>query len=123
MLRLRVLGLVIVVPRLACRPWPRRNGIAGPELDEDGVGGPIGLDGALDKASSSAAATPLGGISPLNWGSSTGVWGSDDEIYALPSSESTSNSSGGSRSFSISDLRLDWCVIVRVSTNEDRKRA
>ena len=82
MLLLRVLGLVIVVPKLACRPWPRRNGIAGPVLDngEEGVGGPMGLDGALDTASSSAAATPLGGISPLNWGSSTGVWGSEDEI-------------------------------------------
>jgi hypothetical protein len=114
MLRLRVLGLVIVVPKLACRPWPRRNGIAGPELEDsdDGVGGPMGLDGALEKASSSAAVTPLGGISLLNWGSSTGVWGSEDEIYALPSSESASTSSGGSRSFSISDLRLEWCVIV-----------
>ena len=109
MLRLRVLGLVIVVPKLACRPWPRRNGIVGPVLDdgEEGVGGPMGLDGALDKASSSAAATPLGGTSLPAWESSPGVWGSEDEMYALPSSESASTSSGGSRSFSISDLRLE----------------
>jgi hypothetical protein len=105
MLRLRVLGLVIVVPKLACRPWPRRNGIGGPEPD-DGEGGPMGLDGALDRASSSAAATPLGGTSSFDWESSPGVWGSEDEIYALPSAESTSTKSGGSRSFSISDLRL-----------------
>jgi hypothetical protein len=67
MLRLRVLGLVIVVPKLARRPCPRWNGIAGPVLDdgEEGVGGSMGLDGALDKASSKAAATLLGGTSPL----------------------------------------------------------
>lgn len=67
----------------------------------------MGLDGALDKASSNAAATPPGGTSSLGWVSSPGVWGSEDEIYALPSSESASTRSGGSRSFSISDLRLD----------------
>ena len=66
----------------------------------------MGLDGALDRASSSAAATPLGGTSSVNWESSPGVWGSEDEIYALPSAESASTRSGGSRSFSISDLRL-----------------
>ncbi len=64
MLRLRVLGLVIVVPKLACRPWPRRNGVTGPEptIGELAVGvwGLIGLEGELENASSSAASTPFG---------------------------------------------------------------
>jgi hypothetical protein len=38
-LRRRVLGLVIVVPRLACRPCPRLNGIP---QGEDGVVGDTG---------------------------------------------------------------------------------
>ena len=62
MLRLRVLGLVIVVPKLACLPWPRRNGVTGPEpvIGEAGVLGPMGLEGALENASSRAASTPFG---------------------------------------------------------------
>jgi len=35
-LRRRVLGLVIVVPRLACRPWPRLNGVPPGEPDVTG---------------------------------------------------------------------------------------
>jgi hypothetical protein len=75
MLRLRVLGLVIVVPRLACRAWPRRNGVIGPELDvgEVGVSGPIGLDGALEITSSNVASTPLGDSTPFTWESPAGV--------------------------------------------------
>ncbi len=114
MLRLRVLGLVIVVPKLACRPWPRLNGVTGPEpaigeIGEVGVDGPMGLEGALENASSKAVSTPFGEYPRFACGSSAGVPGSDDEIYALPSSESASTRSGGSRSFSMSDLRLrNW---------------
>jgi hypothetical protein len=108
MLRLRVLGLVIVVPKLAWRAWPRRNGIIGPEpeISDVGVVGLIGLEGELENASSRAASTPFGESSRFALGSSAGVSGSDDEIYALPSSESASTRSGGNRSFSMSDLRL-----------------
>jgi len=64
MLRLRVLGLVVVVPKLACRPWPRRNGVTDPEPVRGepavGVWGLIGLDGELENVSSSAASTPFG---------------------------------------------------------------
>lgn len=123
-LLLRVLGLVIVVPRLACLEWPRLKppttgltglvGVVG-EYKDDGDFGEcpgdvlilVSVAGSApdDIAFSSPAATPLGltgggGDS----GFSAGVEGCD--MIALPSSESASKSSGGSRSFSISDLRL-----------------
>jgi len=62
-----------------------------------------------EMAFSSLALMPLGvtGGGAAS-GLSEGVVGSD--MIALPSSESASKSSGGSRSFSISDLRLVGCV-------------
>ena len=123
MLRLRVLGLVIVVPKLACRPWPRRNGVPGPEpVVRVGVWGLIGLEGVLENASSSAASTPFGvGVkSRSSWEPSAGVSGSEDEIYALPSSEFASTRSGGNRSFSMSDLRLQGRE--RVSDTDARRK-
>jgi len=64
MLRLLVLGLVIVVPKLAWRPCPRRNG-DDPEVGDAGESVPSepGKEGTdpLEMASSRAAATPLAG--------------------------------------------------------------
>jgi len=48
---------------------------------------------------------------------SLGVLGTDDDKIALPSSESASNNSGGSRSFSMSDFRLHK---VRLINNNQR---
>jgi hypothetical protein len=121
-----VLGLVIVVPRLACRECPRLNppprdglmglvGLVGEYTGEagDGVGDVLVLmlvrTVLAEITFSSLAETPLGvtGGGAAS-GVSDGVVGSDD-IMALPSSESASKRSGGSRSFSISDLRLsEW---------------
>jgi len=65
----------------------------------------MGLGKALVMTFSRPALTPFaltpGCSSDFSWG----VDGCDD-IIALPSSESASKSSGGRRSFSISDLRL-----------------
>ena len=99
MLLLLVLGLVIVVPKLAWRPCPRLNGVPDGEVGDTGEEGKPGDDR---------------NFGPSNWGplngcegkSSTGVFGM--ETRALPSSEFASTSSGGNRSFSISDLRLKW---------------
>ena len=104
MLLLLVLGLVIVVPKLAWRECPRLNGI-----DGDGEDGDMGVTGALagGVATGSEAVKILGGnggAAPFGTVSS-GVGG--NEIIVLPSSEFTSNSSGGSLSFSISDFRLN----------------
>jgi hypothetical protein len=129
-----VLGLVIVVPRLACRPCPRRNGIDGlPDGDAEGEGEPLASDTAVSSASPvllSVSAPALAGV-PGVVGSATagaaaevssvGVAGKGDEapeegtdepedMRALPSSDSASTSSGGRRSFSMSDLRLQWYV-------------
>ena len=54
---------------------------------------------------SKPSATPFGEIGGGRTTDSGGVLGWEDRI-ALPSSESASKSSGGRRSFSISDLRL-----------------
>lgn len=121
-LLLRVLGLVIVVPRLACLEWPRLTPpMAG--LPETGDGEPVpgptveevlirergGVPEAI--ACSNPAETPSAfkgaeAVSPgvVGW----------EPIKALPSSESASKSSGGSLSFSISDLRLfqRWCQSI-----------
>ena len=114
MLRLRVLGLVIVVPRLAWRPWPRLNGDV-IELPDVGVIGEMGCDDPVDPvdlwetvgdvaplamADSIAALIPLGDGDTFP--SSLGVAG--DERCGATSSGSTR--SGGRRSFSMSDLRL-----------------
>lgn len=101
-LRLLVLGLVMVVPRLAWRPCPRLNGdVDGMLTVEDaelGVGGRV----PPEMTSSRAAATPLAGMGAEV--SSAGDGGL--VIIARPSSESASYRSGGRRSFSMSDLRL-----------------
>jgi len=118
-LLLLVLGLVIVVPRLACRECPRLNGpdvgdvgLAGDEVgDIVGVvvlmvlsgGGtvPVPLE---EMVASRTAVTPLALIG-MESRSPAGVVGSELEMMARPSSEVASYSSGGSLSFSISDLR------------------
>jgi len=98
-LRRLVLGLVIVVPRLAVLLWPRLDG--GPIDDEIEPGvGEVRLSEAM--TFSRAAETPLAGTGDAI--SSDGVGGFD--IIARPSSEFASYNSGGRRSFSISDLRL-----------------
>ena len=122
-----VLGLVIVVPKLACRECPRLKppprdglmglvGLVGEYTGEPGIcTGGLVLMLARGKPAvitfSSLAVTPLGvmGGGTVS-GFSDGVVGSDD-MMALPSSESASKRSGGSRSFSISDLRLGEHVI------------
>ena len=126
-LRRRVLGLVIVVPRLAWRPCPRRKGdtdIDVGDVGEVGVPGPtsvemgvMGEGGAGSEAmtSSRALATPLAETGSAAAGS--GVVGWEDERIALPSSDDASKSSGGSRSFSISDLRLRWNGATLESAN------
>lgn len=100
-LRRLVLGLVMVVPRLAVLPWPRLDG--GPIAGNVELGvGDVGVPLSEAMTSSRAAETPLAGTGDAV--SSDGVGGFD--IIARPSSEFASYSSGGSRSFSISDLRL-----------------
>jgi hypothetical protein len=106
MLLLLVLGLVIVVPKLAWRECPRLNGVTGGDCV-------TGVTGTLDEDIPGGAAVPKlapSRIGPMplsekGWGtSSIGVLG--NVTSAFPSSESASTSSGGSRSFSISDFRL-----------------
>lgn len=118
-LRRLVLGLVMVVPRLAVLPWPRLDGgpIAGnvePGAGnvEPGVGN-VGDPPPEAMTRSRAAETPLAGTGDAV--SSDGDGGFD--IIARPSVEFASYSSGGRRSFSISDLRLKngvsvcwWCI-------------
>ena len=96
MLRRRVLGLVIVVPSDAWRPWPRRNGEAEADSGEVGEMGEPGeaaaevLIGAGDVPAmtcSSAAVTPLGDTGGTE--SSAGVCGRE-EMRPLPSSDSGS---------------------------------
>lgn len=104
----RVLGLVIVVPRLAWRPWPRLNGVGDIEVGDVGVSGEgvSAGDGNCDglvMTFSSAATTPFAGTGGLAVAS--GVAGCEPRM-ALPSSDSASYRSGGKRSFSMSDLRL-----------------
>lgn len=79
---------------------------------DDGVMGDVGAEeGTMSPEAmtlSSAAVTPLtGGGDP---DASAGEFGCDERI-ALPSSDSASKSSGGRRSFSISDLRLHNCGV------------
>ena|ERR1700722_13894502 len=81
-LLLLVLGLVIVVPRLAARPCPRLL-LRGDETDEVGD---IGVDGGdAIRLSATLSAIPFGGsVSPA---SLAGDPGCDDEMIAFPSSE------------------------------------
>jgi hypothetical protein len=107
-LRRLVLGLVIVVPRLAVLLCPRLDGgpIAGNV--EPGVGN-VGVPPPESMTRSRAADTPFAGTGDAV--SSDGVGGFD--IIARPASEFASYSSGGRRSFSISDLRLRDGVSTR----------
>ena len=122
MLLRRVLGLVIVVPRLAWRPCPRLKGTGGGPVGDAGDAGVLGpevLTGVTEPveiACSRACATPAagGGVA----GEPSGDAGPEDRI-ALPSSDSASYRSGGRRSFSISDLRLG--KNVRGSNNCERR--
>ena len=106
-LLLLVLGLVMVVPRLAWRPWPRLNGVPAVGVPgDDGVraGEPAGEAAPSEIACLRASAETGcdGSCAPF----SAGVCGREPEMIALPSSESASYRSGGRRSFSISDFRL-----------------
>ena len=102
----------MVVPKLACLECPRLNPV--------GDGAPLGLgcdgdegedvlirDRGVPRAAinfSKPSDTPFNG--PAVSSGSAGVVGRELDRMALPSSESASKSSGGRRSFSISDLRL-----------------
>lgn len=108
-LLLLVLGLVIVVPRLACRPWPRLKGVVEGLADGDvGLPGePVGVStgevlvlmlvgggtpagtAARVIASSIPAEMPLG-VTGGGWISSEGVIGRELERMAWPSSDSAS---------------------------------
>ena len=92
----RVLGLVIVVPRLAWRPWPRRKGEAAEigdigDMGEPGVAGAevlIGVTvGVPAMTCSRASVTPFGETGATI--SSCGVAGCE-EMRPLPSSDSGS---------------------------------
>lgn len=106
------------MPKLACLEWPllKPPALGGLEGLAGDVGVCVGEMSILERvegmapdeiALSRLSATPLG-LTGTVAGSipSAGLAGSDAEIIAFPSSESTSKSSGGSRSFSMSDLRL-----------------
>jgi hypothetical protein len=61
-LRRRVLGLVLVVPRLACRAWPRLNGVPVGEVGvtgDRGDAGELGIEAPL-MANSRFEARPVG---------------------------------------------------------------
>ena len=116
-LRRRVLGLVMVVPKLAWRPCPRRNGDAPADIGDVGEMGDAGDGswpsdvligagsvGVLAMTCSRAAATPFGDTGGGSE-SSAGVVGWE-EMRPFPSSDSGSYRSGGKRSFSMSDFRL-----------------
>lgn len=124
-LLLRVLGLVIVVPRLAFLPCPRlKLGVPTTGLPTgDGEPDPAApadawsvlirdmgdagncTDPAVAIACSNPAETPfvLSGAASVKYSPGVVGW---ELMSAFPSSESASKSSGGRRSFSISDLRL-----------------
>ncbi len=97
-----LLGLVIVVPKLACRPWPLLNGAAEGDVGEPGepvgeyageaelVRWCVGVIVPLEIAASILAATPLAATGVLGVSScSEGVVGTEFRM-ALPSSESAS---------------------------------
>jgi hypothetical protein len=80
--------------------------------EEGELGGGLELDNAAARVSGETGGAPFGyqGAAPLErtgeGGISSARLGGVADIIALPSSDSASNKSGGSRSFSISDLRL-----------------
>ena len=110
-LLLLVLGLVIVVPKLACLECPC-------PLLPPGEIGEIGLPGGgCEIEDKEVLIRDKGGSLPPSSEPSTAPFGNtstsvgeldciEDPKIALPSSESASKRSGGRRSFSISDLRL-----------------
>jgi hypothetical protein len=115
-----VLGLVIVVPKLACLECPRLNtagNVTGEGLGcdpDEGVDALL-LDTGVPRAAisfSKPSEIPFPAGIALGAGvmsGSDGVVGRELERMAFPSSESASKSSGGRRSFSISDFRLtNW---------------
>lgn len=111
MLRLLVLGLVLVVPKLCWRECPRRNiplpGVLG-EIGDGGVDAD-GEDGNTgDDNDGTSSWREIASSIPFDKGESTGEEAPDTDcdIMFLASSDSGSTRSGGSRSFSISDLRL-----------------
>ena len=113
-LLLLLLGLVIVVPKLACLACPLLGegvDIGDCELEErEDIPEVFMRDrGALDVSFSRLSATPFGVTGGAWMAPSLGVLGSEedpDTNMALASSESASKRSGGRRSFSISDFRL-----------------
>ena len=109
-LRRLVLGLVMVVPRLAVLMWPRLGGcpVTGIVGNVAAGAGDMGLPPPVARTFSRAAETFLIGTGDVF--SSDGDGGFD--IIARPSCESASYSSGGRRSFSISDLRLQDSISI-----------
>lgn len=61
-LRRRVLGLVIVVPRLACRPCPLRNGV---DILDIEVVGDIDNDGDIGDCIAAVPSDTAGTVEPL----------------------------------------------------------
>ena len=111
-LLLLLLGLVIVVPKLACLvcPFlpPGEIGLIEEGCEMEDI--PVLMREGMVLAAialSRLSATPFG-AGGAGWAApSAGVLGSEeDPKIALPSSESASKRSGGRRSFSMSDLRL-----------------
>lgn len=112
-LLLLLLGLVIVVPKLACLTCPFLDaegeiGLMGEGCEREDVAVLMREGMALAAmAFSRLSATPFGAGGGCSTEPSAGVLGSEeDPKIALPSSESASKRSGGRRSFSMSDLRL-----------------
>ena len=113
-----MLGLVIVVPKLACLECPRLNPAGdaiGLACDPDGGVDVLIRDSGIPRAAisfSRPSGTPLAGIAfgGPEMSGSPGVVGIELDRMALPSTESASKSSGGRRSFSISDFRLFFGV-------------
>lgn len=113
MLRVRVLGLVIVVPRLACLACPRRKADVARAgllaLDGGDIGADPGVCGSTtfdDDMETFATAVSMIAFSPF--GEDTGSEGSsgvvEDDRWGATLSGSTKW--GGRRSFSISERRL-----------------
>lgn len=65
MLLLRVLGLVIVVPKLCCLPCPRRNGVDAVPDPDVGVPGDIGCCCCCWKLALVGLEVALGEVAPL----------------------------------------------------------
>lgn len=122
-LRLLVLGLVFVVPRLACRACPLLNTPdVGDVMGEPNVGDEAPVDvlliadaGKDPNAMASSSPLVIGVIAP------DGEFECEDSI-GIASSDSGSTKSGGRRSFSMSDFRLctQSLSVVSWETNDVR---